>query len=128
MVCLTTCILIFFIIVPPSALQDQLLDSFTIWNEVPTKVYLGLLTESAKVVKTPLVNGTCFQYNVNKFDRCKYYSDCCAMTPSRPLEQLAPKTFSCHNGYYIVDRCPPVTENKKLRDLCEGNADEVSGE
>ncbi|XP_067950274.1 uncharacterized protein [Watersipora subatra] len=48
------------------------------------------------------------------------------MTPSRPLEQLAPKTFSCHDGYYIVDRCPPVTENKELRDLCEGDLDEES--
>ncbi|XP_067950286.1 uncharacterized protein [Watersipora subatra] len=116
--CLSTFLALIFLQTVGS--QDQILDYFLQWNEVPTEVYLGLLTESSEVVKTPLVNGTCFQYNVNGFDRCKYYSDCCAMTPSRPLEQLAPNTFSCHDGYYIVDRCPPVTENNELRDLCEG--------
>ncbi|XP_067950285.1 uncharacterized protein [Watersipora subatra] len=119
MVCLT--IFLALAVLPLAIPQDVILDYFSLWNEVPTEIYLGLLTESAEVVKTHLINGTCFQYNVKSFDRCKYYSDCCAMTPSRPLEQLAPKTFSCHDGYYIADRCPP---NKELRDLCEGDAEE----
>ena len=109
--------------------QDPILNYFIDWNEVPTEIYLGLLSESSDVVKMPLVNGTCFQYHVNEFDRCKYYSDCCAMTPSRPVEQLAAKTFSCHDGYYyIVERCPPFTENRELRDLCEESSAQESGE
>ena len=111
--------LFLLIVVRLSTGQDRILDFFVDWNEVPTEVYLGLLSGSSNVNRIPLVNGTCFQYQVNEFNRCKYYSDCCAMTPSRPAEQLAPKTFSCHDGYYIVDRCPPVTANRELRDLRE---------
>ena len=105
---------------------DTILQYFMDWNNVPSDIYLGLLSDSTEVVKTPLVNGTCFQYHVNNFDKCKFYSDCCAMTPPRSLEQLAPKTFSCHDSYYIVDNCPPITTNEELRNLCENPAD--SGE
>ena len=119
--------LLLLIVVRLSTTQDAILNFFKKWNEVPTEIYLGLLSGSSNVNRISLVNGTCFQYQVNKFNRCKYYSDCCAMTPSRPAEQLAPKTFSCHDGYYIVDRCPPVTANRKLRDLCEKDSSTDSG-
>ena len=119
--------LFLLIVVRSSTGQDSLLLVFKQCSDVPIEVYLGLLPGSSNVEKISLVNGTCFQYQVIKFNRCKYYSDCCAMTPSRPAEQLAPKTFSCHDGYYIVDRCPPVTANRELRDLCEKHSPTDSG-
>ena len=107
---------------------DTLLENFRDWNEVPTEVYLGLLSNSLTINATSLINGTCFQYDVREFSRCKYYSDCCAMTPSRPLEQLHSRTFSCHDGHYIVDRCPPVVRHETLRKLCEEEPEgEISG-
>ena len=88
---------------------------------VPDEVYLGLLSKQKKVEKVSLVNGTCFDYNPAVLrDRCKFYSDCCAMAPSRPMEQLAPGTFSCHSGFYIVDKCPAATTDDELKELCEG--------
>ena len=88
---------------------------------VPDEVYLGLLSKQKKVEKVSLVNGTCFDYNPAVLrDRCKFYSDCCAMVPSRPMEQLAPGTFSCHSGFYIVDKCPAATTDDELKELCEG--------
>ena len=105
----------------------QILQEYLTWNEVPTEIYLGLLSQGVSEVETvKLINGTCFQYEPHEFERCKYYSDCCAMTPARPMEQLAPGTFSCHNGFYVIDRCPANTEDQKLRELCEGTAE--SGE
>ena len=105
----------------------DLLEQFLHWNEVPTEVYLGLLSQGVSEINTvKLINGTCFQYEPHEFERCKYYSDCCAMTPARPMEQLAPLTFSCHNGFYVIDRCPANTQDQELRDLCEGTAE--SGE
>ena len=93
---------------------------------VPDEVYLGLLSKQKKVEKVSLVNGTCFDYNPAVLrDRCKFYSDCCAMAPSRPMEQLAPGTFSCHSGFYIVDKCPAATTDDELKELCEGMS--VSG-
>ena len=89
-------------------------------NEVPTEVYLGILSDEPTVERTQLINGTCFQYEPHEFERCKYYSDCCAMTPARPREQLAPGTFSCHSGFYLVDKCPDFIQDQPLRELCEG--------
>ena len=88
--------------------------------EVPTEVYLGILSDEPTVERTQLINGTCFQYEPHEFERCKYYSDCCAMTPARPREQLAPGTFSCHSGFYLVDKCPDFIQDQPLRERCEG--------
>ena len=105
----------------------SVLKEFMNFNDVPTEIPLGLLSNTNKTVPTSLVNGTCFQYDVHDFVRCKYYSDCCAMTPSRPVEQLAYNTFSCHDGFYIVDRCPKVIVNEEIRDLCEDFSSTQSG-
>ena len=99
---------------------------FSRQNAVPDEVYLGLLSKQKKVEKVSFVNGTCLDYNLAALrDRCKFYSDCCAMVPSRPMEQLAPGTFSCHSGFYIVDKCPAATTDDELKELCEGMS--VSG-
>ena len=90
------------------------------WYDIPKEVFLGLLTnQSSKVERVKLLSGNCFQYDMKDNDRCKYYSDCCGMAPARPMEQLAPGTFSCHNGFYVVDKCPDVTLDLKLKRLCE---------
>ncbi|KAF6038340.1 hypothetical protein EB796_003358 [Bugula neritina] len=89
------------------------------FNGKPTKIPLGLLSESQDIEDIELVNGTCFQYGVHSFNRCKYYSDCCLMISTKPMEQLAYNTFSCHDNFYIVDKCPQETPNKELKALCE---------
>ena len=102
-------------------ISDLELANFSRQNGVPDEVYLGLLSKQKKVEKVSFVNGTCFDYNLAALrDRCKFYSDCCAMVPSRPMEQLAPGTFSCHSGFYIVDKCPAATTDDELKELCEG--------
>ncbi|KAF6017224.1 hypothetical protein EB796_024465 [Bugula neritina] len=90
------------------------------FNDVPTYVYLGLLSglPADQIQKVEFIEGLCFDYDILDFDRCKFYSDCCAMTSPRPMEQLAKGTFSCHDGFYIVDHCPAGT-NSTLKDLCE---------
>ena len=127
-----TAVLLLIISEHQSVCMDPLLGQLIEWNVVPTDIYHGLLTNSSSVVKTSLVNGICFQYNLHnsrntRYNRCQYYRDCCAMTPARPLEQLAPNTFSCHNGFYVVDKCPSTTENSKVRNLCESTVN-MSGE
>ena len=123
-------ILVLISIIVPHVISTggyQILQEYLTWNEVPTEIYLGLLSQGVSEVETvKLINGTCFQYEPHEFERCKYYSDCCAMTPARPMEQLAPGTFSCHNGFYVIDRCPANTQDQKLKELCETEAE--SGE
>ena len=121
------CIIVQMILIVTDS-SSEILRMFMEWNQVPTSVYLGLLSDTADVQTTDLINGTCFQYSALDFDRCKFYSDCCAMTSSRPLEQLAAGTFSCHGGYYIVDRCPSVTANDELKNLCEHYDKQDTGE
>ena len=104
------------------------LAAFLQYNNVPTEIPLGLFSTSSQIVNTTLVEGTCFNYDIFEFDRCKFYSDCCAMTSIRPREQLASGTFSCHDGSYIVDKCPPNTTDEKVRQLCDQPADEETGE
>ena len=103
------------------------LHKFMEWNEVPTEVNLGLFDDPENVRTVRLVNGTCFLYDLTDIPRCQFYSDCCAMSPPRPREQLATNTFSCHNGFYVVDKCPASTEDKDLKNKCE-NTDGLSGE
>lgn len=94
---------------------------FLDWNGVPSEVYIGLFSKNDSTVPKHerIINGTCFGYDPTKASRCKFYSDCCATAPSRPLEQLAFGTFSCHHGYYIVDKCPSTTEDQDLKRKCE---------
>ena len=105
---------------PGHSFSGSLLLQYLSWNEVPNEVYLGLLSGNQGVKRTQLINGSCFIYEPHEFERCKYYSDCCAMTPARPREQLAPGTFSCHSGFYLVDKCPDFIQDQLLRERCEG--------
>ena len=97
------------------------------FNQVPESVYLGLLSNGTDPQLTDLEMGICFQYDALNDPRCQFYSDCCAMSPPRVREQLPEWTFSCHNGYYVVDKCPGSTEDDGLRSLCE-NTEHLSGE
>lgn len=111
-----------------TAYTSGLLERFMMFNTVPTTIPLGVLSNSSSTITVSrLVQGICFQYDIHHFVRCRFYSDCCAMSPPRPLEQLAAGTFSCHDGYYMVDKCPPVTTDSRLRELCEGNSDSEPG-
>ena len=106
--------------------SDFRLAEFSRQYGVSDEVYLGLLSEQKEVEKVSFVNGTCFDYIPSTLaDRCKFYGDCCAMVPSRPMEQLALGTFSCHSGFYVVDKCPAATTDDELKELCEGMS--VSG-
>jgi len=106
---------------------NAILENFMKFNGIPTKIPLGLLSESQDIEDIELVNGTCFQYRLHSFNRCKYYSDCCLMTSAKPMEQLAYNTFSCHDNFYIVDKCPQETPNKELKALCEDFSPTESG-
>jgi len=108
-------------------LAKVILENFMKFNGKPTKIPLGLLSESQDIEDIELVNGTCFQYGVHSFNRCKYYSDCCLMISTKPMEQLAYNTFSCHDNFYIVDKCPQETPNKELKALCEDFSSTESG-
>ena len=119
--CFVVVVLYFNITIQPSAFLTG-----NGYNDFPA-IHLGVLSNKSELVKTLLIDGTCFQLSF-EFGRCEYYSDCCPPDPSLPLEQLAANTFSCHDGYYIVDKCPPVTDNHRLRDLCEKQAERGSGE
>ena len=88
------------------------------FNDIPKSIFYGLMTEGATVEELAIVNGTCLQYDPNSFDRCKFYGDCCAMIPVRK-EQLERGTFSCHSGYYIVDKCPRDARYETVRRQCE---------
>lgn len=78
------------------------LEKFQDKNDVPMEVYLGLLSNKTNVETISFVNGTWFDYDLTISDLCKFYSDCCPMTPARLMEQLAPGKFSCHDGFYIL--------------------------
>ena len=106
---------------------EESLLQFLDWNGVPGHVYIELTSKSSTLEKHPLVNGTCFLYDLLNNPRCQFYSDCCAVSPSRPREQLPFGTFSCHDGYYVVDKCPSSTRDWKLREQCEATAG-MSGE
>jgi len=106
---------------------DKVLNDFMKFNGIPTTIPLGLLSDSQDIEDIELVNGTCFQYGLHSFNRCKYYSDCCLMTSAKPMEQLAYNTFSCHDNFYIVDKCPQETPNKELKALCEDFSSTESG-
>jgi len=106
---------------------QQHLDSFLEFVDVPTQIHVGLLSKQPEVVNTTLVKGYCIGYDVLDKTFCKYYSDCCALSPSRPVEQLPADTFSCHNGYYVIDKCPVTTTDKKLEELCEQDGGQLTG-
>ena len=67
---------------PGHSFSGSLLLQYLSWNEVPNEVYLGLLSGNQGVERTQLINGSCFINEPHEFERCKYYSDCCAMTPA----------------------------------------------
>jgi len=107
------------ILAQDSQANYRVVENFMKFNGIQTSIPLGLLSESKDIEDIELVNGTCFQYRLHSFNRCKYYSDCCFMTSAKPMEQLAYNTFSCHDNFYIVDKCPQETPNKELKALCE---------
>ena len=104
----------------------QYLELFRDYVGVPKGVHLGLLSNSSMLEYAELTAGYCFQYNPLDNPRCQFYSDCCVMSPPRVREQLPVGTFSCHDGYYIVDRCSKSTDDVRLKDLCE-KTDHLSG-
>lgn len=108
--------------------QPNLLDHFLSWFEVPTKIFLGLLSNNTEIEEIDLINGTCLQYSVagiTRFDRCKYYGDCCATTPVKMMEQVPAGAFTCHDGIYIIDSCPKSTKDTSLRERCERPASQA---
>jgi len=99
---------------------------YTGFIDVPSKLPYGLLSK-VNITNLVLVNGSCIAYDKLGETFCKYYSDCCAMTPVRVEEQLPAGTFSCHNGYYVIDKCPVTTTDKKLEELCEQDDGQLTG-
>lgn len=88
------------------------------WLRVPTSIPFGLFTSSAEIRNISLIRGSCRRYVYFEDERCKFYGDCCAMAPTGILERLPQDTFSCHNGYYIIDRCPSGSD-PEMAAACE---------
>jgi len=95
---------------------------FNDWLTVSTSIPFGLFTPSEEIRNTSLLHGSCRQYKYYEDERCKFYGDCCAMAPTRILERLPDNTFSCHNGYYVIDKCP-TGSNSAVKKECEMKAD-----
>jgi len=94
---------------------------------VPTTIPVGLFTAASDIISNvSLIRGSCRQYVPHKDDRCKFYGDCCVMAPTRYLERLPDKTFSCHNGYYVIDGCPSGSD-PEIKSACEKWNEESGG-
>lgn len=104
-----------------SSVSSQFIGDIYPENSVPKTIFYGLLSNmsSSGIERVDIIDGLCFNYNP-LFHRCSYYRDCCAPVPTKYKEQLPSDTYSCHNGMYVVDRCPHGTSDAYIKEKCEG--------